>query len=88
MSKEDGGPAFPGAQQKFVSSGHGGTIELFRGDVPSGMTLRDYFAAAALTGLLGTIATTEGALPGAAGRAIKCEVAYEYADKMLEARKK
>ena len=49
-----------------------------------GMTLRDYFAAAALTGLISTglISTGNYRL-----RTIECsEVAYDYADAMLAAR--
>ena len=65
--KPDGGPAFP-----FVLKENGAG--------EPGMSLRDYFAAHALTGIL--------AAPGALPNKVKVAVwAYEYADAMLEARK-
>ena len=67
MSAHDnGGPAFP-------------TMDDRRALISDGMTLRDYFAAAAMQGLL-----ARGSLyaPGIAGDA------YELADKMIEGRAK
>lgn len=65
-----GGPAFPGV--KWVHQGE--NIN------PDGMTLRDYFAAKALQGFIGT--ETEGGM--LYDRV--AEVAYLYADAMLKAR--
>ena len=67
MSREDGGPAFPTDRGEF-SSAH------------EGMSLRDYFAAKAMQGLL---AGSYSALP-APGVA---EWSYKQADAMLAARK-
>ncbi|SNS16460.1 hypothetical protein [Pseudomonas segetis] len=50
MSKENGGPAFPIAGGQKVLCGNDVRIKLPH----SGMTLRDYFAAKALTVLSGT----------------------------------
>ena len=65
----DGGPAFPTAFQMHSK----------------GMTLRDYFAAAALNGLLGNIGfhvetDVESEIPNAIAK-----YAYEAADAMLKA---
>jgi hypothetical protein len=65
-TKDDGGSAFP-------------TLETEQYHPQFGMSLRDYFAAAALTGLLGC---NDGALHEEAA-----EDAYDYADAMLRARK-
>lgn len=62
MSKDTGGPAFPA--EKFA--------------VHFGMTLRDYFAAKALQGML----ARPHEWPSADAKS-----AYKYADAMLEARK-
>ena len=65
----DGGPAFPYGQRHVT--------ERFS----EGMSLRDYFAAAALSGLL---SNKEGY---DRGYAFSSEEAYHYADEMLIARK-
>jgi hypothetical protein len=67
---KDGGPAFAFANGNIVSLG---------------MTLRDYFAAAALNGLLGNIGfhvetDVESEIPNAIAK-----YAYEAADAMLKA---
>jgi hypothetical protein len=73
----DGGEAFPGKYEYIEGN------LLIDGYSP-GMTLRDYFAAAALQGLLAHIIGVENAN----GSALKyAECAYEYADAMLAARK-
>jgi len=64
-SKTTGGPAFP-----FVKAD---------GEYESGMTLRDYFAAKAMQGLLAS---------NQAGLAYVTDVAYTYADAMLKVRNK
>ena len=71
MSINDGGPAFP---CQSVTTQHG----VLLGDM--GMTLRDYFAAAALQGM---IAAGENYSTGEL-----CEYAYGVADDMLALRDK
>jgi hypothetical protein len=68
---EDGGQAFP-------RGGYEG--EIYHGESVDGMTLRDYFAAKALQGLL----AGDMALPLSPGQ--YCESAYKYADAMIAAR--
>jgi hypothetical protein len=71
--QDDGGPAFPLA----------GSFD-YSYEPQDGMSLRDYFAAAALQGLLAHIIGVENAN----GRTSKyAERAYAYADAMLAARK-
>lgn len=72
MSRQDGGPAFP-VEGHFYGPQLGGS--LFHG-----MTLRDYFAAAALTGLCSMDVLR--ALP----ERTMAEWAYKQADEMLKAR--
>jgi hypothetical protein len=75
MTTDDGGSAFPLAAERFPD-----------GDLISvaqyGMTLRDYFAAQALSGLVCPPGNTSGCYspPHAA------DVAYQYADAMIAAR--
>ena len=79
----DGGPAFPAWRQEY-------DIDL--NPVPNpGMTLRDYFAAAALTGLVSTPESMAGMreVGKAYGMQVMeyaANVAYEMADGMLSAR--
>jgi hypothetical protein len=68
----NGGPAFPmpsGPEPRFESTTH----------YNEGMTLRDYFAAAALQGML-----TDSCIQGSDSQF--AESAYSYADAMLKAR--
>lgn len=74
MPLEDGGPAFPAADENFGHTGHSTT-----GLASPGMTLRDYFAANALQAIIAADGTYEYK-----NRAIE---AYQAADAMLEARK-
>ena len=67
----DGGPAFPIAEQQGVCAAW------------PGMSLRDYFAAAALTGIIACHADSDPRLPED-DKAAKW--AYEYAGAMLAAR--
>ena len=67
--------AFPGERRYVVGSEGHGYCEEKRAE--SGMTLRDYFAARALQGL---IQLGYAAAPGLGRRA------YEYADEMLKSR--
>ena len=69
MNKDTGGPAFPS-----------GMIDPKQPEdaiqaIDKGMTLRDYFAAKAMPGLIGFGSPDSGA-----------KVAYEWADAMLKAR--
>ena len=75
----DGGPAFPALKPLFRYSGDGIAMERVAAE-NDGMSIRDYFAAAALQGLmLRDPKTTE--------EAKRCAVdAYTVADAMLEAR--
>lgn len=75
MSKNDGGPAFPSA------GGMAEIVSMSQSD--NGMSLRDYFAAAALTGSLAF------PIPGDEKRPDKCaQYCYQYADAMLVERSK
>lgn len=71
MSKETGGPAFP-TENQHQSANHLWHYE--------GMTLRDYFAAKAMQGML---AENGG---GAVGNDKLAEFAYHLADAMIKAR--
>lgn len=68
MSEKDGGPAFPLTSDRL--------------DMPRGMSLRDYFAAAALNGLLAAGGGVTKSADGWAG------TAYTLADAMLKERAK
>lgn len=76
MSKHDGGPAFPCNDFSDPDWYKKPMIPQFQG-----MSLRDYFAAAALSGLL---SNKEGY---DRGYAFASEEAYHYADEILIARK-
>jgi len=71
MSKNDGGPAFPAVTKSDYPN------EKF------GMTLRDYFAAAALQGHLSNPHNTEHPAYSRKGLAVEC---YAMADAMLAKR--
>jgi len=73
MTKETGGPAFPSASIKTKEG-----IDVWG---EGGMTLRDYFAAKAMQSLMWDKDLNLD------NRADVAEVAYAYADEMLEARK-
>ena len=70
MKKQDGGPAFP--TEGVVCSD---------GILYEGMTLRDYFAAKAMHGLIERGFTEFGT-----SASMYANLAYEYADAMLKAR--
>jgi hypothetical protein len=82
MVDDDGGPAFPGQEQITVMRESGYTDEW----VPvGGMTLRDYFAAAALQGVLAGLGPVD--LPeGSEDRVAR--VCFIAADAMLHERQK
>jgi len=77
MSKDTGGPAFP--VQSYVNA-DGETFE----SEPQGMTLRDYFAAKAMQGMLANPKLQEQILK--AGQSWIEESAWAVADAMLKAR--
>ncbi len=71
FTQKYGGPAFP--TQTYEGGGD-----------DDGMSLRDYFAAAALQGILAAYSGEGLKLPAESEAAVD---AYDYADAMLEARK-
>jgi len=80
MSAPDGGSAFPEAGMAGLPNG-----EVVWGQ--PGMTLRDYFAAQAMIGLFGFwVAVNAKTNINDPDPDIVSEMAYEYADAMLEAR--
>lgn len=80
MSAQDnGGPAFPIIHPPVEGVTNGG-VESY------GLTLRDYLAAKALSGLLADPTPFEDRGKGI--KAAYATTAYEYADAMLEARQK
>ena len=85
---QDGGPAFPCKDFVFVAKTAGG-VDRFHKIDSTGLSLRDYFAAAALQAILPVADDAErrygsnGAMAKAADYA---QVAYALADAMLKAR--
>ena len=79
MSKDTGGPAFPCEHPVIIDEGN-----IY---VPSGMTLRDYFAAKAMQGILAQAGGTAiSSIEDDAARATSA--AYRIADAMLAERAK
>ena len=78
MSKPDGGPAFP-VTHPLLELG-----ENMPRNLTTGMTLRDYFAAAALNGFM----SNNELLGTGAKEAMVVEQAYSIADSMLAERTK
>ena len=77
--KFDGGPAFPQLTVETCErDGHGDVIEPFT-SVSGGMSLRDWFAGQALSGMM--------AIPGRFHEG-DAEIAYDAADAMLAQRAK
>lgn len=74
---KDGGPAFPVHDMQAAAPKDNRELELFG----RGMTLRDYFAAKALTGVVGNPTTNM-----AWGTVEIAEFCYDQADAMLKAR--
>ena len=73
MNANDGGPAFPISKDTVAPNGH------------SGMSLRDYFAAAALPECL---AYWRRLTPNAQDKITYTQMAYDAADAMLKEREK
>ena len=84
--KEDGGAAFPGLGVDY----YGGGVSY---NMIGGMSLRDFFAAAALQGVMANDPTVAPDLlkmfggPGLNRGDVAAKVAYSIADSMLKARK-
>jgi hypothetical protein len=76
-AKYDGGPAFPTEQHETQNGGWNQTYE-------QGMTMRDYFAAKAMQGLL---SQSMGTAPSSSVK-FGAEYAYQMADAMLAERAK
>jgi len=79
--KNDGGPAFPqehGIRKQYQPTGIITGEILIQGN--PGMSLRDYFAAKAMQGLLSNFNVNDDL--------IYSDMAYKIADEMLEAREK
>ena len=85
MNKDDGGSAFPNAPLYGLQE-EDGIYELLVDEQSSGMTLRDYFAAQALTGAQIWDAVINGKNAQFTATEKLAEVAYEIADAMLKAR--
>ena len=79
---KDGGPAFPMPIAGCNDGSVYNTLEQSSGEL-GGMSLRDYFAAKAMYGLMSMCATGAQTLNGADDCA---RLAYEQADAMLRAR--
>ena len=81
----DGGPAFPQEATYYSHKDENDVVHFVMNDKPSGMSLRDYFAAKAMQGWLATYGDQEfPANRHCLSIAAHC---YELADAMLEARK-
>ena len=81
MSDKDGGPAFPSLD---IYESYNCDRERYevKSDTATGMSLRDYFAAHAMTGLAFCLDSGERGTVGVA------KIAYELADAMLAVRVK
>lgn len=82
MSKNDGGLAFPGTRTEKVADAGYGIGDQWAEFSHPGMTLRDYFAAKAMQGMLG------GQWPDSMDRPEIAKRAYLMADAMLAEREK
>lgn len=81
--RQDGGPAFPTTATLTAPFGEWATARGSIFTMDGGLSIRDFFAAAALTGIM--------AYPGGDEEVDTMEVAlgaYEFADAMLKAREK
>lgn len=91
MRINDGGPAFPRPASEYTKSGtcpDGNDPH----DAQDGMSMRDYFAAAALTGVLANQPLREAIQRASADLkqtqpALTAQLCYESAEAMLQARK-
>lgn len=70
---DDGGPAFPGGENKYF-------------DPEQGMSLRDYFAAKAIGPIVQLVMPEPKIIPEKSARSVAL-LCYDIADAMIEARK-
>ena len=84
MSKKDGGPAFPRPFSQESEGVRDGILEYAQ----DGMTLRDFFAAAALTGILAGAGDSSGHYCERLDTTDIGEAAYKFADRLLDTRGK
>ena len=85
MSVNNGGDAFPKIKKIYPLDGRDPVTY----DGSSGMSLRDYFAAKAMQGMLSRDSSGGGWCPnGSNGNGVErvARYAYEYADAMIQAR--
>lgn len=80
---EDGGSAFPNRASGHVEESRGSADNNLSLAFAGGMSLRDYFAAAALTGIIAAYTGQDVPLPATGMAAAN---AYDYADDMLKKR--
>lgn len=92
MTKEQGGPAFPSKieniSDKSLTGFNGEDIRPRGFSAYPGMSLRDYFAAKALQGMLSYPGNDQWGDYAKMGFGLAAETAYNYADAMIEARAK
>jgi hypothetical protein len=85
---DDGGPAFPNTGEIFIDGPQGRHPQSAWGmDGDKGMTLRDYFAAAALRAIVAKTPYRTGPVTADHHERPIARGAYAYADAMLAARK-
>ncbi len=86
-TKPNGGPAFP---QHIAADASGDIYTSDQFEDGAGMTLRDYFAAAALKGMLASdtavAAVAERTLHSETPEQASARIAYKFADAMIAAR--
>lgn len=83
IDERDGGPAFPSAQPESVFVEELGRYDDRLGPPQGGMSLRDYFAAKAMSGMCAI-----APWPRLDDAVEMSKRAYVFADAMLEARKR
>lgn len=77
---DDGGPAFPQTNDAWIGSDG-------NPPVPSGMTLRDYYAGKATAYEVDRVLSSAQTLPILKGINLHCWAKYQYADAMIAQRK-
>lgn len=83
-TKDVGGQACPGTERMQDNTPYGHDVH------HRGMTLRDYFAAQALAGIVSSVPRewVDGMRDGTKGGARESEAAYAWADAMLKVRRR
>lgn len=79
----DGGPAFPQAPHKFL---YNSPDEARIYAIPTGMSLRDWFAGMALQGMLASHSVKDSGEDDVLNFSVISELAYRYAHSMLKER--